>query len=99
MLMYIARLEELRSVISTLTSEPACTGFSFASRVKVKGAVEFWAELTAQAARMIRISTRFTEVFISAPSKLMDMQDLRREMEESAVKERRKLGQLGKLSH
>ncbi len=75
--MHIARLEEFRRVTSTLTSDPACTGFSFASRVKVKGAVEFLAELVAQAARMIRISTRFWEVFIS-PRKLMDMPDPRR---------------------
>jgi hypothetical protein len=65
--MCIARLEELLSVISSLTSEPAFTGFSSASRVSAKGGVELWVELAAHTARVIRINTHFREVFISAP--------------------------------
>jgi hypothetical protein len=67
--MCIARLEELRSVMSTSTSDPVRTAFSLVSRAKVKGAVGVWAELVADAVKTIRISRRFRKVFISAPSK------------------------------
>src|SRR5580704_18843914 len=68
--MCIARLEELDSVISTLTSEPDFTGFSSASRVSAKGGVELSVEAAAHTARVTRINTHFREVFISAPCKL-----------------------------
>jgi hypothetical protein len=64
-------VEELRSVIFTLTSEPTFTGFSSTSRVRVKSGVELWVELAAYTASVIRISTRFREIFISAPCNLV----------------------------